>query len=74
VGRLTLTMTVIMFLEEEFSRPTREGSGTHMWIATHSLRSPGLDILRRYPSPDGRETRDRRQRFKCKSSFDERRQ
>jgi len=38
VGRLTLVMTII-----KFSRPTWEGSGTHLWVVTHSLRSPELE-------------------------------
>jgi len=42
VGRLTLIMTIMMFLQEAISRPTWEGSGTHLWVATHSLRSPEL--------------------------------
>ena len=45
MGRLTLVMTLVMFLQEAFSRPTWEDSGTHLWVATHSLRSPDLDVL-----------------------------
>ena len=47
VGRLTLIMTVIMCLQEEFSQPTWDGSGTHFWVTTHSLRSPGLHSQKR---------------------------
>src|SRR6218665_3533957 len=42
MGRLTLVMTTMMFLQEAFSRPTWEGSETHLWVATHSLRSSAL--------------------------------
>jgi len=47
-SELTLVMIVIMFLQEAFSRPTSEGYATHLWVATHSLRSPGLDNDRYY--------------------------
>jgi len=35
-------MAAMMFLQEAFSLPTWEGFGTHLWVATHSLRSPAV--------------------------------
>jgi len=32
MGRLTLVMTTMMFLQEAFLRPTWEGSGTHVVV------------------------------------------
>ena len=40
----TLVITTILFLQEALSRPMCEGSGTHLWVATHSLRSLGLKV------------------------------
>ncbi len=42
VGSLTLVMTVTLLLQIAFSLPTWEGSGTHLRVVTHSLRSPAL--------------------------------
>jgi len=37
-----LVMTLLMFLQEAFSRPKWEGSRTHLWVVTHSLRSSDI--------------------------------
>ena len=38
-----LVITVILFLRVALSRPMWEDSGANLWIATHSLWSPGIE-------------------------------